>query len=292
MNHPPLEGARADNAPRRSPVLLGAAQRFVLSVVLFQFLFTVLSYAASGEVHITFLANPTDYHTTPGHAFLVVSIHTSNGPKEEAFGFYPRAGGKTFVGWPGAVESQFRRNPDSFSRVTASFTREITLLQYYNIGRIMQAFNRSDYSLLETNCIDLVDSVARSISLKTPVRAVIQTPVAYVKELARLNADVFEIRLYNADDLLIASLNGTEVARAGFRGDTGRQPLKTKQGDNALEIALYNDVLGVAWGYQVYKNGKVIISDQCGQANVRGCYDKNYPKGLIWKRSFNLRADY
>lgn len=115
------------------------------------------------------------------HAFILITIETKNGLKEEAIGF------QAFVGGPGMTHSEFQKKPARFSEVSVSLKRNITRAQRQEIYQLANRFNSAKCTFLDNNCIDFVDSVARGIGLKAPARASSQTPVQYVTELKRLN---------------------------------------------------------------------------------------------------------
>jgi hypothetical protein len=138
---------------------------------------------------LTIMATPTSYKNFPGHAFLLISVETKNGPKEEPLGFYPFPDNalQAFIGGPGIVHDEFKKNPTRFSNVSVSFQRSINFAQKQKIYDLADHFNASHYEFIDSNCIDFIDSVARAIGWKAPSRVPTQTPEAYVKELKNLN---------------------------------------------------------------------------------------------------------
>jgi hypothetical protein len=136
-------------------------------------------------MYLTLLGRPTHWSEgNPGHAFMMISVETSNGPKEEAFGFYPATPGKrALIGWPGALDSEFQRHPDPFEGVTVSVRVPLTLVQSRSIYALVQDFNLRKYDLAESNCIDFVDRVAGVVGLPRPARYPLQYPEDYVKAL-------------------------------------------------------------------------------------------------------------
>jgi hypothetical protein len=144
---------------------------------------------SDGDALLTIMATPTSYKNFPGHAFLIISVETKNGPKEEPMGFYPFPGNaiQAFIGGPGIIHDEFKKNPVRFSNVSASFQGPINFAQRKKIYDIADQFNTSHYDFTDSNCIDFIDSVVRAVGWKAPTRFPAQTPETYVKELRKLN---------------------------------------------------------------------------------------------------------
>jgi hypothetical protein len=94
-----------------------------------------------------------------------------------------------------------------------------------------------------------------------------------------LFADTFQVRLFNTDDTLRASLTNSNVssllvATNTFGLDTGLIDITAlvAPGTNTLDFTLDNPIGGYAWGVQVFKNtSTVLFQDSCGTAGVLGC---------------------
>ena len=91
------------------------------------------------------------------------------------------------IGGPGMVADEWNQNPTRFTNIVSSFKRVITIEQRRTILSRMQAWSDHHYQLMNNNCVDLVDDVAKSLKLKTPTRTETQSPVEYVSALATLN---------------------------------------------------------------------------------------------------------
>jgi hypothetical protein len=124
-----------------------------------------------------------------GHAFMCIAIPISTGIKEDCFGFYPRKGGKAFIGGPGVVNSEFQKNPRRFSRVTVSFKRPISEDQRRQIISMIDGWNSKDYNLTHRNCIDFVNSIAQMLGWRTPTRVPTDLPETYLRKLVEANRD-------------------------------------------------------------------------------------------------------
>jgi hypothetical protein len=155
-------------------------------------------------------------NVSAGHAFMIISVLTRTGIKEEAFGFYEdrivnhkpgkakstepakdplepteneMTNGKDpgltrmIVGYPGALNSEFRRNPDRLSHSTVSFDMPLDADQRRAIYATVTKWNEHNYALLGTNCIDFVNSIAKAVGLPNVLRAPAQTPESYVSQL-------------------------------------------------------------------------------------------------------------
>lgn len=145
--------------------------------------------AADGDFSLSIMATPTSYKNFPGHAFLVITVETRSGPKEEAMGFYPFPGNplQAFIGGPGIVHDEFKKNPTRFSNVSASFEKSVNFAQRKKIYDLAEKFNTAHYDFTDSNCIDFIDSVVRAMGWKAPARYPAQSPESYVKELKNLN---------------------------------------------------------------------------------------------------------
>ncbi|HEX8213766.1 MAG TPA: hypothetical protein VF584_26605 [Longimicrobium sp.] len=123
-----------------------------------------------------------------GHAFMCISVPTNVGPREDCLGFYPSpTADKAYIGGPGVTSSEFQQAPGRFSLVTVSLRRTITADQRTAIYRMMDDWNRRQYRLLDSSCIDFVASVAQTIGMATPPRIATELPEAYLRRLKTAN---------------------------------------------------------------------------------------------------------
>jgi hypothetical protein len=123
-----------------------------------------------------------------GHAFMCISVPTGVGPREDCFGFYPSGtSDKGYIAGPGVTSSEFQQAPGRFSLVTVSLRRTITADQRTAIYRLMDDWNRRQYRLLDSSCIDFVASVAQTIGLVTPLRTATEFPETYLRRLKAAN---------------------------------------------------------------------------------------------------------
>ena len=162
--------------------------------------------AAQGQITVQFLARGMEprvseilkgdsHDSSPGHAFMIINIHTNHGPKEEVYGFYPSEGGKGVIKGPGMLRSEFRCgesddcNPANnnllkrFSEVKESVTIPIDENQRH---LILQEVNKWDsgkqgYNLFTQNCVDFVNAVVKDLGFSTPSRT--QFPTQDLQEL-------------------------------------------------------------------------------------------------------------
>jgi PPPDE putative peptidase domain len=142
---------------------------------------------AFGQYHLQFVASGLGVqdgqgYLSFGHTFMIVTMPTRTGVKEESFGFYAATDAKgkepsllrMVVGTPGALNSEWRRNPERLAHSKISFDMPITYEQRKAIYIAMSKWNEHKYQLTNENCIDFVDSVARSVGrLKPPFASAI-----------------------------------------------------------------------------------------------------------------------
>ena len=154
------------------------------------------------EIHVMFLAAPVKVawkDFSPGHAFFIISLHINSGIKEESYGFYPDSEQKNwFIGGPGVIENEFKKNPKRLSVVEDSFSCMIDETKRKKIYQVIYDWNKErstnnidtkDYNLFVRNCIDFIDKILESIEMTRPKRNPIQTPVQYLNELSKIHGD-------------------------------------------------------------------------------------------------------
>jgi hypothetical protein len=126
-----------------------------------------------------------------GHAFLCITNGGGTDDQQQCLGFYPadERKGLALIGGPGVVEVESGKNPQRFNRVAEVFQTTITKAQVRQIHRKAKAWNLKHFRLTSNNCIDFVDSVAKSLGLRRPPRKDHQLPIDYVIELKKLNPE-------------------------------------------------------------------------------------------------------
>jgi len=134
---------------------------------------------------------------TPGHIFMIISIPTLHGPKEEAFGFYPKDQSLSgVIKGPGLAKSEFRcgTNDDcsparyqkslhTMSESDNSVRIYITEQERRKIIEDVETWNHKEYRLTTQNCIDFVSSVVKDLGYPSPDRHQFQTPDKYLAAL-------------------------------------------------------------------------------------------------------------
>src|ERR1700687_3377592 len=140
---------------------------------------------------------------SPGHIFMIVTVPTAHGPKEEAYGFYPAADNlHAIIKGPGMLKSEYRCNPNDdcnpdqygkflkrLSESEDSVSIFITEGQRRVIFEDIYKWNR-EYGLLASDtCIDFVGTVANHLGFPTPPRKRLQSPVEYLNQLKPLVAE-------------------------------------------------------------------------------------------------------
>lgn len=167
-----------------------ARGRAAIALMIFVLGMDAHALAAPGDIVVEFMASSVGWADGPslGHAFACLALHLSSGVKEDCYGFYSKAGGADmFVGGPGVVANEFRKNPDRFAQITASAQQTIDTDRRRAVLAAIDDFNSRTYKLTETNCVALVDRVAKAAGMKSPPVAATTTPAAYVRALAALN---------------------------------------------------------------------------------------------------------
>ena len=101
---------------------------------------------------------------------------------------------------------------------------------------------------------------------------------------------VARVRLFNIDDDITASLNGTPVLQAASTGpgatnDTGFVTVQGLQcGDNRFDFVVNNAAGnggGYTFGVQFEVGGALTVNRTCGQAGVQGCDNNNTTAGEV-----------
>jgi hypothetical protein len=145
--------------------------------------------------------NPRDYvqsgvhDVSAGHVFMIITIDTRSGPKEEAYGFYPREGGKSIIKGPGMLKSEFRcgagddcgsvhgNEGKRFSESRDSVVIPISESERRTLLRDVNIWDSRQYNIADHNCIDFVDQAVRDLGYPTPTRGHYILPTSYVAAL-------------------------------------------------------------------------------------------------------------
>lgn len=146
-----------------------------------------ISISNSGSrVTVQIMATPISYsdgfwHT---HAFMCIAVQVGSGPREQCFGFVPRARGSS--SGPGMVIDELAA-PVSITGVRASYSRLISRIERTSILQVKNEWNTADYELTSQNCIAFVDRSLEVIHTRRPARSPLQTPMEYVQGVINLN---------------------------------------------------------------------------------------------------------
>jgi hypothetical protein len=137
------------------------------------------------------------HRPTFGHVFMIISIPTLHGPKEEAYGFYSaKDSGKAMIKGPGMMKSEFRCgakddcSPEKFgefvqqlSKTEKSVRVPITEEQRKMIASDAAAWNSKDYDWTTQNCMDFLNVVVQHLGYPPVNRYRTQTPEIYLRAL-------------------------------------------------------------------------------------------------------------
>jgi hypothetical protein len=102
------------------------AKRITPYLLVFAFLFTYSARSAAAQYRLQIIASGVGVqdeagHRSMGHAFMIITVPTRTGLKEDAFGFYPNKDGLgVIVGTPGALNSEWRKTPDRLAHAAVS----------------------------------------------------------------------------------------------------------------------------------------------------------------------------
>jgi hypothetical protein len=139
---------------------------------------------------------------SPGHIFMIISVPTLHGPKEEAYGFYPKPGGMQLdfgveIRGPGLIKSEFRCrpeddcNPSNYPSLKRMWESEdsvrmtISETQRRKIIGEIDNWNHAEYGFTTNNCIDFVSAVVKDLGYPSPARHRLQTPDKYLAALKK-----------------------------------------------------------------------------------------------------------
>ena len=133
---------------------------------------------------------------SPGHVFMIVTVPTRSGPKEEIFGFYPHVdtGGAILKG-PGMLRSEFRCGDDDdcnpkknnllkrMSESEESVEIPITPDQRLALMETISAWNGKEYSLSNQNCTHFISDAVVKLGFPPLPRGTSRLPVEMIKDL-------------------------------------------------------------------------------------------------------------
>ena len=127
----------------------------------------------------------------PGHAFVVWAVRDRKNNKWKAiegYGLYPVSTNKVAFGTvPGNITLE---NISSLKGANSGLAVGVTKSMYDYSLRNVKALSKypEDYNLYNKNCVNFVDLVARSLSIKTPnIENFEKHPQGYIKSLKAKN---------------------------------------------------------------------------------------------------------
>jgi hypothetical protein len=214
---------------------------------------------------LTFVARPPqilqkEHGTTfTGHAFLIISLWTNSGSKEEIFGFYPVEGSlKGMIKGPGMLKSEERCGPNDdcgpqrraellnrLSEAKESVAVPLTLEQRAAVYSEIKKWDSkstssgwkqivpssdTEYRLFDSNCIDFIAAVASRLGYPTPDRFDLQTPTQFMAAFKPLAAQEVKLREAHrrSDEMAKKASEAEERARIS---DKQRQDAEQRQQD-------------------------------------------------------------
>ncbi len=134
-----------------------------------------------------------------GHIFMLVTVNTTSGPASEAYGFYPRNGGRGMIKGPGLLKSEYRcsglddckASQDTIAKLARdsdSVTFRISLRELRTVMHDVNQWNSANFDLTQHNCIDFVRTIVNDLGFETPPRSQLQYPRTYFNRLKELTA--------------------------------------------------------------------------------------------------------
>lgn len=200
--------------------------------------------AEPSPLYVVFCAR---WDTLPGHAFVVLGKEDAGAQLSsvEAFGYYPER--------PGDLRAVFKKVPgvmaDEFLRGTMAPTLVRLILKVNKSDfDVVEAVRRSwasrtDFQLIEQDCVTFVMDVARALKLRTPDRAGFNNiPWNYVRKLADANEQ---------SQYLDGVWESTDTAQR-FRLEVTRSSCTwTERGANGTELKRTVVVTNDAQGFRI-----------------------------------------
>ena len=134
-----------------------------------------------------------------GHVFMIISIPTLHGPKEEAYGFYPKNDTLTgVIKGPGMPKSEYRCgtnddcSPSNYAKFLKHFSESddsvripITEDQRKKIISEIDTWDHKEYRFTSESCMDFVNAAVKNLGYPPVPRYPIQRPTEFLERLRR-----------------------------------------------------------------------------------------------------------
>lgn len=208
---------------------------------------------------------PTEAKSYFGHAYVIVSIPTKSGIKEDIYGFYPTTGGTGIIKGPGALKSEFRCGkaddcgPEGLKQLRTNFSdksssvvipisdadriKVYSIISKWNSDNFQKGDSQVvpktvlEYRAFDQNCIDFVADVAKSLGYPVPERSVLQTPIEFLNQLRPLT----KVELARRVEILRADLSDQKAKEAMAKAKQAQE--KAKKSEEAANEAEKNKLL-------------------------------------------------
>lgn len=202
---------------------LAVASELALLILVCSFVLPSWATEADSGMSVKFVARSTQLTdlsaplSPAGHAFMVISVKTTSGVKEEILGFYPTEKGLVVKG-PGMLKAEYRCGPNddcgaqnrlkllkqlskSEDSVTIPISDEQRRALYAEANKWdSKSFVKGDkqivpssdreYQLFNQSCIDFIAGAVEAIGYFPPPRAPGQTPVLYLQQLLAVEQEM------------------------------------------------------------------------------------------------------
>lgn len=167
-----------------------------------------------------------------GHAFVLVGTEYDNGllVYELGAGFYPREAGKfglkKLLGEPGEVGFDYDKDWNYDNAFRVPITEEQARRIRFSVSRWN---DNENYHILERNCVDMVQDIARVVGLDTSAAGRAVRPASFVQMLAENNKGFSGIEHQKIADReyhdRIDGVRAAEIALARTWSPSSRNPV-------------------------------------------------------------------
>lgn len=210
---------------------------------------TTVQFVARGMEPSPKEAIQGDFSHAPsfGHVFMIISIPTLHGPKEEAYGFYAKKDTLSgVIKGPGMAKSEYRcgANDDCsrsdytkflkrFSESDDSVRIPVTEDQRKKIISEMDTWNHKEYRLTTESCMDFANTVVKDLGYPAVPRYPIQRPTEFLDKLRTIVA---------VEDLRKARAEAEARARAEAEARAKAEEAARQNGTKGCESGVFQEI--------------------------------------------------
>jgi hypothetical protein len=147
----------------------------------------------------------------------------------------------------------------------------------------------------------ILDKATKRLGRVLKQRPLLYSTIAAAVILVSTNtviaAPIFDLRFYNVDDVMNASITNAAFAdqgvlQANFLQDTGFVDISSfvRPGQNDLFLTDLNTIEGWTYGYDFRIDGVTYASDVCGTADIMGCEHDDATPGIVFSRDIGFNV--